>query len=266
MLTAVRATHEHLDLEVLDALTRNGDRLPAVIEEIAADRASSSLPLLAGTVVISTCDRLEVYLDTERFHDAVDVVTEAVSRTSGLDREVVSLCLEAAMDTPVPQHLFEVTSGLRSLVLGEAEIAGQGKTSFETARREGRTTSMLHDRFQHAFRCATRLATQAPVRAAGARARAASEWGACAGRPVLIVGTGAYARLGVAELLRRGVQDVRVSSRSGRASGFAQRQGVHVVPEGGLDQALIDADLVLACSGRGPSLLPAQFLDRKSVV
>jgi len=65
MLTAVRATHEHLDLEVLDALTRNGDRLPAVIEEIAAERAASSQPLLAGTVVISTCNRLEVYLDTE---------------------------------------------------------------------------------------------------------------------------------------------------------------------------------------------------------
>src|SRR5699024_12457592 len=80
------------------------------------------------------------------------------------------------------------------------------------------------------------------------------------GRTVLIVGTGAYARLGVAELLRRGVQDVRVFSRSGRASGFAQRQGVHVVPEGGLDQALIDADLVLACSGRGTSLLPEQSL------
>src|SRR5690625_6957909 len=67
------------------------------------------------------------------------------------------------MVTPVPQHLFEVTSGLRSLVLGEAEIAGQLKTSFETARREGRTTSMLHDLFQHAFRCAKRVATQAPV-------------------------------------------------------------------------------------------------------
>ena len=266
MLAAVRASHERLDLEVLDALTRNADRLPAVIEEIAAERAASSQPLLAGTVVISTCNRLEVYLDTGRFHDGVDIVIDAVSRTSGLDREVVSLCLEAAMDAPVPQHLFEVTSGLRSLVLGEAEIAGQVKTSFEAARREGRTTSMLHDLFQHAFRCAKRVATQAPVGAAGrsgaavALDRAEVELGGFEGRTVLIVGTGAYARLGVAELVRRGVADVRVYSRSGRASGFAQRQGVQVVPEGGLDRALSDADLVLACSGRGTSLFPEQFL------
>src|SRR5690625_6778583 len=91
MLTAVRATHEHLDLEVLDALTRNGDRLPAVIEEIAAERAASSQPLLAGTVVISTCNRLEVYLDTERFHDAVDVVTEADRKSTRLNSSHVAI-------------------------------------------------------------------------------------------------------------------------------------------------------------------------------
>src|SRR5699024_101902 len=117
MLVALRASHEHLDLEVLDALTRGADALPTVIDELQA----------------------------ERFHEGVDLVVDAVARTSGLDREVISLCFEAAMDDPVPQHLYEVTSGLRSLVLGEAEIAGQVRQSYEAARREGRTTSMLHD-------------------------------------------------------------------------------------------------------------------------
>src|SRR5690625_6384322 len=63
-----------------------------------------------------------LFRSTERFHDAVDVVTEAVSRTSGLDREVVSLCLEAAMDTPVPQHLFEVTDR-KSTRLNSSHVA-----------------------------------------------------------------------------------------------------------------------------------------------
>src|SRR5699024_7628734 len=222
-------------------------------------------PVVAGEVVVSTCNRLEVYLDADRFHEGVDLVVDAVARTSGLDREVISLCFEAAMDDPVPQHLYEVTSGLRSLVLGDAEIAGQVRQSYEAARREGRTTSMLHDLFQHGFRCAKSVATQAPggaagrsgaadaaARAAGRRggaavavARAEVELGGFAGRSVLIVGTGAYARLGLAELVRRGVRDVRVFSPSGRAAGFAERHGIEVVEPADLERSLAGADLVL---------------------
>lgn len=268
MLAALRASHERVDLDVLDALTRDADTLPAVIEELQAERTGSTgaAPVVAGQVVVSTCNRLEVYLDTDSFHEGVDLVVDAISRTSGIERDVVSLCFDAAMDTPVPQHLYEVTSGLRSIVLGEAEIAGQVRQAFEAARREGRTTSMLHDLFQHGFRCAKRVATQAPVGAAGrsgasvAVDRAGIELGGFEGRTALIVGTGAYARLGLAELTRRGVTDLRVFSPSGRAAGFADRHGAQRVEAGELDTALAEADLVLACSGRGTSLFPEQFL------
>lgn len=268
MLAALRATHEHLDLEVLDALTRGAGTLPQAIDELQTARAREigAAPVVAGQVVVSTCNRLEVYLDTDRFHEGVDLVIDAVARTSGLERDVVSLCFDAAMDVPVPQHLYEVTSGLRSLVVGEAEIAGQVRQSYESARRDGRTTSMLHDLFQHAFRCAKRVATQAPVGAAGrsgaavAVDRAGLELGGFEGRTALIIGTGAYARLGLAELARRGLTDLRVFSPSGRAAGFAERHGAEVVAAEGLDHALREADLVLACSGRGTSLFPEQFL------
>ncbi|MFC7464520.1 glutamyl-tRNA reductase [Brachybacterium sp. GCM10030252] len=268
MLAALRATHEHLDLDVLDALTRGAETLPAVIDQLQAERAEAvgAAPVISGHVAVSTCNRLEVYLDTDRFHEGVDLVIDAVARTSGLDREVVTLCFDAAMDTPVPRHLYEVASGLRSLVVGEAEITGQVRQSFETARRAGRTTSMLHDLFQHAFRCAKQVATQAPVGAAGrsgaavALDRAGVELGGFEGRTVLIVGTGAYARLGLAELARRGVGDLQVYSPSGRETGFAERHGAVMVPADGIDRALREADLVLAASGRGTSLFPEQFL------
>ncbi|MGP5289855.1 glutamyl-tRNA reductase [Brachybacterium tyrofermentans] len=268
MLAALRASHEHLDLDVLDALTRDAPTLPAAIEALQAERTGTSgaAPIIAGHVVVSTCNRLEVYLDTDRFHEGVDLVIDAVARTSGLERDVVSLCFDAAMDTPVPQHLYEVTSGLRSLVLGEAEIAGQVRQSYEAARLAGRTTSMLHDLFQHGFRCAKRVATQAPVGASGrsgaavAVDRAGVELGGFDGRTALIVGTGAYARLGLAELSRRGVTDLRVYSPSGRAAGFAERHGARMVGPEELDSALREADLVLSCSGRGTSLFPEQFL------
>lgn len=269
MLAALRASHEHLDLEVLDALTRGADTLGEVLDTLQAERtaATGAAPVIAGQVVVSTCNRLEIYLDTDRFHESVDLVLDAVSRTSGLDREVVPLCFEAAMDGPVPTHLYEVTSGLRSLVLGEAEIAGQVRQAFETARRAGRTTSMLHDLFQHGFRCAKSVATRAPVGAAGrsgaavAVDRAEAVLGGLTGRSALIVGTGAYARLGLAELVRRGVSDIHVFSPSGRATGFAERHGVGMVGPTELEAALRETDLVLACSGRGTSLFPELFLE-----
>ena len=268
MLAALRASHEHLDLEMLDALTRGAESLPDVLEQLQAERraAVGAPPVVSGVVVLSTCNRLEVYLDTERFHEGVELVVEAIARTSGLDREVVALCFDAAMDAPVPQHLFEVTSGLRSIVLGEAEISGQVKQAYEAARRAGRTTSMLHDLFQHGFRCAKSVATQAPVGAAGrsgaavALDRAGIQLGGFEGRRVLIVGTGAYARLGLAELSRRGVSEVKVFSPSGRAAGFAERHGAEVVEAEDLERALREADLVLAASGRGTSLFPELFL------
>jgi glutamyl-tRNA reductase len=267
---------------MLDALTRGAETLPEVLEELQAERAETvgAPPVVSGAVVLSTCNRLEVYLDTERFHEGVELVIDAVSRTSGLDREVVSLCFDAAMDAPVPQHLFEVTSGLRSIVMGEAEISGQVKQAYEAARRAGRTTSMLHDLFQHGFRCAKSVATQAPVGAAGrsgasvaldraelhpgasvALDRAGMQLGGFEGRSVLIVGTGAYARLGLSELARRGVSRMQVFSPSGRAAGFAERHGAQAVEAEGLERALREADLVLAASGRGTSLFPELFLN-----
>ena len=261
MLAALRASHEHLDLDVLDVLTRDADTLPARIAEL--DAASGALE---GWAVVSTCNRLEIYLDAVRFHDGVDLVIDAVSAASGLDREIVSLCFEAAMGDAVARHLDEVTSGLRSVVLGEAEIAGQVRAAYEAARRTGHTTSLLHDLFQHAFRCAKRVATQAPIGAAGrsgaavAIDRAAAELGGMEGRRALVVGTGAYARLGVAELLRRGAERIQVHSPSGRELGFARRHGIEAVGAERLEQAIAEADLVVACSGRGTSLFPDRFL------
>ncbi|MGP9695207.1 glutamyl-tRNA reductase [Brachybacterium sp. AOP25-B2-12] len=269
MLAALRATHEHLDLGVLDALTRGAEHLDHVIERLnvrAGEAAGEDGPPLAGWAVVSTCNRLEVYLDAHRFHDGVELVAAAVARTSGLEPEHVAMCLETATGAPVAEHLYEVTAGLRSIVIGEAEIAGQIHHAFETSRAAGSTTPMLNDLFQIGFRHAKQVTARTPVGAAGrsgvaiALDRAARELGDLRERSVLIIGTGAYARLAAAELTRRGCRAVHVHSASGRAVDFAARHGIDAVGPGELPGRLHDADLVLACSGRGTSLFPEHFL------
>ena len=273
MLVALRATHEHLDLGVLDALTRGSEHLPHVIEQLNAAQPAAvaepdppAEPPLAGWVVVSTCNRLEVYLDAHRFHDGVDVVARAIAATSGLRLEQIALCMEAAMGAAVAEHLYEVTAGLRSIVLGEGEIAGQVRLAFQRAQQAGHTTAMLNDLFQIGFRFAKQVASQTPVGVAGrsgvaiALDRAAEIIGPLRDADVLVIGTGAYARLGVADLVRRGAGRVRVHSASGRAIAFAERQGVEAIAAEELGQVLREADLVLACSGRGTSLFPEAFL------
>lgn len=267
MLAALRATHEHLDLEVLDALTRDAASLPALLTELAAAREEELEgpgALLRGQVVVSTCNRLEIYLDTDRFHDSIALVLDAVAATSSLPREQVAACFDAAVDTPVAEHLYAVTSGLRSLVIGEAEIAGQVRHAYETARAQGRTSTLLHDLFQHAFRCGKAVTTQAPVGAAGrsgaaiALDLAATQLGGLTDARVLVIGTGAYARLGVAELQRRGVTPAQIAviSLSGREETFAASHGITPIPAAQLGTAARAADLIIACSGHGTVLHP----------
>ncbi|WP_058234628.1 glutamyl-tRNA reductase [Devriesea agamarum] len=265
MLVALRATHEHLDLEVLDALTRGARKIPEMLAAITGplDRANNS-PLL-GWVVIATCNRLEIYLDAERFHDGVDLVIQAIAESSGIDPDMVSMCLDAAMGPQVAEHLYEVMAGLRSVVVGEAEITGQVRTAFGASLEAGHTTAMLNDLFQVGFRYAKRVVSHTKVGVAGrsgasvALDRAEEILGSLRDVRVLVVGTGAYARLGVSDLARRGCTDISVFSGSGRAESFAQSHDVHVVPITDLSHAVRAADLVLACSGRGTSLFPECF-------
>lgn len=259
MLVAVRASHEHLDLGVLDALTRNSEQLA---QELRAPGAP-----LDGAVVLSTCNRLELYLDADRFHDAVDHAVSAVSRTSGLAEQEVRQLLEAAMGTEVAQHLYEVTAGLRSVVMGESEISGQVRAAFTEALEQGTTTPMLNDLFQEGLRHAKRVSSTTRLGAAGrtgaavALDRAIDVLEVPLGEAsVLVIGTGSYARLVVAELARRGVQDVAVFSSTGRAEDFAASHGVRAIPADGLGAAAVGADLIVAASGHGQTLLHPEHL------
>ncbi|MFQ6484069.1 glutamyl-tRNA reductase [Brachybacterium epidermidis] len=259
MLVAVRASHEHLDLGVLDALTRNSEQLP---RELNAPGAP-----LDGMVMLSTCNRLELYLDAERFHDAVDHAMAAVSRTSGLAEQEVRQLFEAAMGTEVAQHLYEVTAGLRSVVMGESEVAGQVRAAFTEALEQGTTTPMLNDLFQEGLRQAKRVSSSTRLGAAGRTGAAVALDRAIevlevplAEASVLVIGTGSYARLVVAELARRGVQDVSVFSSTGRAPDFAASHGVRAIQDDGLAAAAAGADLVVAASGNGQVLLHAEHL------
>ena len=261
MLMVLGASHHDLELTELDRLTGNPDLLSVGLSAVAA-RADSPV---SGVVVVSTCNRLEIYLDAVRFHDAIDEVTAVIAQTSRMPADEVSGLLKVRVGAPVVAHLFTVASGLDSMVVGEAEIGGQIARAFRDAQAAGTTSPAINLLFQSAARTAKQVATDTGLGAAGRSIASValdlvSGPAGLAGSQALIIGTGSYARVVAAELRTRGCSALSVFSPSGRATTFADRHHALPVVADGLVDALAAADLVVACSGAAAAVIDETLL------
>jgi glutamyl-tRNA reductase len=247
VLVLIGASHHDVDLELLSRL--------ALAEDGLAERLAAEHPDVGGCVVLSTCNRFEVYLDLERFHSAVDHALELIAEASGADLATVTDAMGVVVGTSVAQHLFSVASGLESMVVGEDEIAGQVRKALADAQDAGTTTPTLERLLQQALGTSKAVTSSTGLGAAGRSIVGVGldlieqRHGPVAGRRALVVGTGAYARVVVAALQRMGCDDIHVYSGSGQASLFAETRAVRAVAEGELVAAIAEADLVVTSSG-----------------
>ncbi|MFC8734438.1 glutamyl-tRNA reductase [Luteimicrobium sp. NPDC057192] len=262
-LLSFTASHHDLDLETLERLSSGAHR---VVESdlVRCDPIS-------GAVVLATCNRFEVYVDVVEQadggpvnglarHHAAREVARVVASSSTLSPDEAHAALTVRAGEDVARHLFSVASGLDSMVVGERQIAGQVKRALEASRPAGTTTAPLERLFQAAARASKRVSNETALSAAGRSLVSLGLDLAGADLPpweqvrTLLVGTGSYAGASFAALRARGVRDVRVFSRSGRADAFVASHaadGVDVRPADDLLVELEDVDLVVACSGGG---------------
>jgi glutamyl-tRNA reductase len=258
VLAVIGASHHDLELADLERLSA-GPELQAALRDLAGRPGSP----VAGWVLLATCNRLEIYLDAVRFHDAIDDVVDAVATAARLPSSEVSGLLQVRAGSSVAAHLFGVASGLDSMVVGEAEISGQVSTALRHAQAAGSATPMLHLLFQSAARAAKRVATRTDLGAAGRSVAtvaldvAERRVGPLSDTAVLLIGTGAYARVVAAALRDRNCTRVAVYSPSGRQAAFAARRGLRPVTSADLPQLLAGSGLVVSCSGTGVTVLDA---------
>ncbi|MCF4120639.1 glutamyl-tRNA reductase [Antribacter sp. KLBMP9083] len=259
VLLSLTASHRELDLDALERLSTGSASVGRVAVGVCG-------PVL-GAVVISTCNRFELYLDVDVPLDGDGVrhatahVAQLVAGASGVDEATAGRSFTVRTGSDVTAHLFAVASGLDSMVVGEREIAGQVKRALAQAREQETTSKTLELLFQTASRTSKRVGHETALGSAGRSVVALGldlahgdlpPWGSL--RAVLI-GTGSYAGATVAALRARGCHDIRVYSQSGRAGVFAESHDVEAVSD--LVEALADADLVVSCSGaRGRHTLP----------
>jgi glutamyl-tRNA reductase len=255
VLLSLTASHRELDLDALERLSTGSASVGRTVV--------SSCEPVQGAVVISTCNRFELYLDVdvpldgEGVRHATRHVARLVAEASGVTPETAAESFTVRTGSEVPTHLFSVASGLDSMVVGEREIAGQVKRSLQVSRSEGTTSKTLELLFQTASRTSKRVGAHTTL---GSTGRSLVKLGLdLAGESLpdwrvvrtVLIGTGSYAGASVAALRQRGSEDVRVYSRSGRAALFAESHDV-VALDGdreALIEALAEADLVVSVSG-----------------
>jgi glutamyl-tRNA reductase len=215
---------------------------------------------VAGAVVLATCNRLEIYGEAPH-PDAVDAARAAlitqISGASGLNDQLVSRAFSTRTGAEVSQHLFAVSSGLDSAVVGEREIAGQVRRALITAQHEGTASSGLVRLFQAASKTAKDVGAQTALGSRGLSIVSVAldlatdlsenpDWSA---KKAVVFGTGAYAGATMSLLRERGCSDVFVYSSSGRAAGFVATRGGTALDEDTLPAAVAAADVMIGCSG-----------------
>ena len=245
------ASHRTTDFALLDRVSRE-------VSSTAADLVASS-DAVRGAIVLATCNRFEAYLDVDdalsrRPGDAAELVFSTLAASVGEDATTLRGSAELLRGEHAIRHLFAVSSGLESVVVGEDEISGQVQRALTTARDERTTSSSLERVFQRAARTSREVRRATDLGGAGrslvrlALDLASSRIPDWSGLRVLVVGTGRYAATSIAALRARGALDIRVFSATGRADTFAARYGVRA--EHALRPAIADADIVITCTAR----------------
>ena len=207
-------------------------------------------------MLISTCNRTEVYARADRFHAGVGAITEYFADLAGLDPAVLEPHLTTYFDDGAVAHLFTVSAGLDSLVLGEHEILGQVRTAWQRATDEGTAGSSVAAVFRHALEVGKRARTETAI---GRHSRSVSavavqlaeqRLGTLHDRRVLLLGAGEVGE-GAAKALRdAGVEQILVANRTReRAEELAQRMHGQAIALEDLDDALVDVDVLLTSTG-----------------
>ena len=260
----VGLSHKSAPVPVLERAALSAEDLPKLLRDLHQTGD------VAGTFVISTCNRVEIYADVGRFHGSVAAVCELLSRYSGIPTQELTGHLYVHYEDRAVKHLLNVAAGLDSMVVGEGQILGQVRTALNTARAAGTLGRVLGDAGSAALRAGKRAHAETGIDRAGASLvsvgieAAVAELGlvSLTGQRVLVVGAGSMSSLAATTAHRAGAAEVTVANRTRRhADRLAASIGGRTA---GLDQlaaAIAAADLVISCTGAAGLVITADVVD-----
>jgi glutamyl-tRNA reductase len=260
-LLAIGISHKTAPVEVRERLALPDTRAAEFVRDL---RGAAEIQ---EAVAISTCNRTELYLVVGEPVEAESRVLAMLASQAGIRLTGLAPSIYSHRNCDAARHLYRVTSGLESMIVGEAEIQGQVKRAYESALERDTVGPLTNHLFRAALAAGKRVRTETAISErqlslpSVAVAMARELLGPLAGREVVIIGTGETSELAARALADSGVRTVFVANRRrDRAIGLATRYGGASVPFDQLPQALEEADIVVAATASPHLLLEAREL------
>ncbi|GAB3706791.1 glutamyl-tRNA reductase [Amycolatopsis oliviviridis] len=263
---AVGLSHRSAELNTLERVAVPATEVTKVLHELQqAEHVSEA-------ILVSTCNRIEVYAVVETFHGGLNDVSDVLARQAGMQPADLYDSLYVHYAGAAIEHLFSVTSGLDSMVVGETQILGQIRASYATAREAGTVGRTMHELIQTTLRVGKRVHTETGLDQLGASvvSEALAAAGDIAGKHALIVGAGSMGALTASHLRKSGIGEItianRTEARAARLAAASVEQGVpaKAVQMSGIAAAVAEADVVVCCTGAQAAVFTAEHVPARA--
>lgn len=249
-LLAIGASHRTAPVALLERLAVTPDALPGLLDELLAR------PHVGEAVVLSTCNRVEIYAAVASFHGGLADIAGVLADHTGTDVNHLADHMYVRHGADAVAHAFTVAAGLDSMVLGESQIIGQLRSAYDAAREQDATGRNLHELMQQALRVGKRAHAETGIDERGRSVvSTALEIGsarsgvAVDGATVLVIGAGAMGGLSMATLRRAGAGRVLIANRSfEKAVRLAEAYDAEAVRMEAIADVLPHADIVMSAT------------------
>ncbi len=254
-------SHLTAPLEVLESVTLSGDDVAKTLDEL------TSAPSIDEALVLATCNRVEVYADVTMFHPAVAEISSVLARRAGTSVAELGRHLYVHYAAPAVQHIFRVSAGLDSMVVGESQILGQLRDAYATAVAAGAVGTVLHDLAQRSLHVGKRVHTETAIDHAGASvvSVALDRAGSLQQASVAVVGAGAMGALAATTAMRRAAGSITVANRGlARAERLATAVGGTAAPLEDLAAVVAGADVLVSSTGAVGTVIDTELVGDRS--
>lgn len=258
----VGLSHRTTPIAVREQMSLDACSLPMVTDDL--HRFGAEMGALQEVAILSTCNRLEVYATTHMPSLGLSLIKQQLMRQSGLSLEELERHLYVRFGRSAIDHLMRVTSGLDSLILGEAQILGQVSAAYTAAQASGSMGPVLSQLFNRALHCGKRARTETPIGSyttsiSHAAVQLARETlGDLGARRALVIGAGEMAELAATALQQHKVGSIFCINRTqARAERLAMTVGGRALDWSRLDEALAATDLIISATAAPHVVLSA---------